>query len=142
MTTAVALLAGATFGVAVICLVYLWVLALASIPQGSERRSVQPRNRFAVVVPAHDEAGTIGATIRRLRQQEYPQQLCSVIVVADNCVDETASEARGAGAVVLERNDPDRRSKGYALAWALPQIIASQPLPDAIVIFDADTSVD
>ncbi|UUZ49852.1 hypothetical protein LP420_06825 [Massilia sp. B-10] len=38
-----------------------------------------------------------------------------LLVVADNCSDDTANQARSLGADVLERTDLVRRGKGYAL---------------------------
>jgi cellulose synthase/poly-beta-1,6-N-acetylglucosamine synthase-like glycosyltransferase len=61
-------------------------------------------------------------------------------VVVDNCTDGTAEIARRAGAHVLERHDPDRRGKGFALAWAFERIL---PLGhDALVVLDADCRAD
>ena len=63
-----------------------------------------------------------------------------VLVVADNCTDSTAALARAAGAEVLERDDTERRGKGYALDFAFH---ASQAhgWADAVVVVDADTEV-
>ncbi len=59
-----------------------------------------PRARVAVLIPAHDEAANIGATLRALRQQT--RQPDRVIVIADNCTDDTAGIARAHGAEVFE----------------------------------------
>jgi hypothetical protein len=61
-----------------------------------------------------------------------------VVVVADNCQDETASVARAAGARVLTRTDPTRRGKGHALGWAFARL-QEERAHDAFVILDADT---
>lgn len=94
-----------------------------------------PRTRFAVLVPAHDEAAGIAPTLRAALAQAYPPGLRRVVVVADNCTDDTAGVARAAGADVLERRDPQRRGKGHALAWAIPQVLGDA---DAVVVLDAD----
>ncbi len=61
-----------------------------------------------------------------------------MVVIADNCTDETARVARDAGAVVVERHDPRHRGKGYALAhifrWSREDNQA-----DAVVVVDADS---
>ncbi|MFK7918049.1 MAG: glycosyltransferase family 2 protein [Ilumatobacter sp.] len=95
--------------------------------------------RFAVLVPAHDEATNIEATLASLA--ELTHSPISVVVIADNCTDNTAEEARRCGVRVLERTDPDRRGKGPALHWAIPRVLAD-PDVDAIVIVDADTVVE
>src|SRR4029077_15010006 len=61
-----------------------------------------------------------------------------VLVVADNCSDATAALARAAGAQVLERNDPEHRGKGYALAYAFAASRA-HGRADAVVVVDADS---
>ena len=45
-----------------------------------------------VFIPAHNEAASIGATLRSLREQNYPPS--NVIVVCDNCTDDTAAIAQ------------------------------------------------
>ncbi len=64
----------------------------------------------------------------------------SIVVLADNCADATAALAEAAGATVLVRTEPRNRGKGFAIAWALERLDWSGH--DAIVILDADTTVD
>lgn len=96
--------------------------------------------RFDVVVPAHDEEAGIGATVASLLALDYPRDRFRVVVVADNCTDETAARARAAGAEVLERHDAARRGKGYALALAFDASLAAG-FADAVAVVDADTVV-
>jgi cellulose synthase/poly-beta-1,6-N-acetylglucosamine synthase-like glycosyltransferase len=93
-----------------------------------------------VVVPAHNEAAGIADTVKSLLAMDYPRELFDVIVVADNCTDDTAERARIAGARVLERFDEVRRGKGHALAYAFEKSIAEGKV-DAVVVIDADTVV-
>ena len=95
------------------------------------------RPRVAVLVPAHNEASEIGATLSTLLPQLTDQD--RVVVIADNCSDETAAIARTLGATVIERIDPDRRGKGYALDYGL-RFIEVNP-PDVVVVVDADSIV-
>lgn len=120
---------------------YLALLALAS---RRERPPIArpPQLRFDVVVPGHDEESGIAETVRSLLRLDYPAPLFRVLVVADNCTDATAQRAREAGAtVVLERVDPANRGKGFALAHAFERVQADG-LADAVVVIDADTTVD
>jgi cellulose synthase/poly-beta-1,6-N-acetylglucosamine synthase-like glycosyltransferase len=94
------------------------------------------RTRFAVLVPAHDEAGGVADTVRTVRSAEYPADRVRVVVVADNCTDATADVARRAGAEVIVRTDPGRRGKGYAVAFALDRVLPDRP--DAVLVLDAD----
>lgn len=91
-----------------------------------------------IVVPAHDEVAMIGETVAALKAAA--NGAARILVVADNCSDNTAAEARRAGAEVIERIDADRRGKGFALDFAR-QHLASAP-PDLVVIVDADCRID
>jgi 1,2-diacylglycerol 3-beta-glucosyltransferase len=102
--------------------------------------SREPSHRFAVLIPAHDEELSLPATLRSLREADYPRDLLSVVVVADNCADGTAKVARAAGATALERTSATERGKGYALRHGLDAILAEGP--DAVLILDADCQVD
>ena len=95
---------------------------------------------LAVVVPAHDEEHQIAATIRGLQTTAYPPARRRIVVIADNCSDATAQIARATGVDVLERQDPARRGKGHALAWAFPRILEDARI-DAVCIVDADCEV-
>ena len=64
-----------------------------------------------------------------------------LIVVADNCMDETAIEAQTAGANVLVRSDSARRGKSFALDFALTHLSAREQTPDAVIFVDADSTV-
>jgi 1,2-diacylglycerol 3-beta-glucosyltransferase len=118
---------------------YLALLALVSarprIPPG-RRGGI----RFDVVVPAHDEEDGIAGTVRSVLSVDWPAAERRVIVVADNCADATALRAEEAGALVLVRDDPTRRGKGFALTHAFARSL-SDGFADAVVVVDADTVV-
>ncbi len=98
-------------------------------PSGGARRP-----RAAVLVPAHDESAGIAASLAAVA----PQLLAGdrLLVVADNCTDDTARVAAAAGAEVAERHDTARRGKGYALDFGVRRLAADPP--DVVVIVDAD----
>jgi cellulose synthase/poly-beta-1,6-N-acetylglucosamine synthase-like glycosyltransferase len=101
-----------------------------------------PWRRYAVLVPAHDEERLIGSTLDSLAGVEYPAELLSVHVVADNCTDATASIARSRGAEVHERIARDAGGKGRALVWAWRRLVERGDKYDAVVIIDADTTAN
>lgn len=137
MIIAALALAGLAIPVLVIAgyLFFLTVAAKRLPPLDGDPPSV----RFDIIVPAHDEP-SIASTVENLLAVDYPKDLRRVIVVADNCTDDTAQRARGAGATVLERVDAERRGKGYALAYAFERSIGDG-VADAVVVVDADTVV-
>jgi hypothetical protein len=99
------------------------------------------RLRLVVLVPAHDEEAGIGAAIEALRKCEHPAEARRIVVIADNCGDDTAARASAAGAEVWERTDRERRGKGFALAWALERLLAEDDPFAAVVFVDADCLV-
>lgn len=122
---------------------YLVLLAFASFFYSQSIEGFSPQSRLDVLVPAHDEELLVGRTVRSLLAQSYPRALFRVVVIADNCSDETAAVAASAGAdVVMVRDAPDARGKGRALRWAMDQLLAADSPPDAFVSIDADTITD
>lgn len=123
-------------------------LALGTLaPPRARPASGLARFTAVILMPAHDEARGIAATLARLRPSlDATTQL---IVIADNCTDDTAAIARAAGAHVLERHDAARRGKGHALAFGRDALrdgaVASFPPgsapPDCLVILDADCAI-
>jgi cellulose synthase/poly-beta-1,6-N-acetylglucosamine synthase-like glycosyltransferase len=134
-------LLGAVLAVCALYLLLLVVAALfyADVPIEGE---ISPTRDVVVLVPAHDEERTIGECVEALLAQNYPADRFEVVVIADNCTDETAAVARKAGATVLARDEPAARGKGRALRWAFDQLLAEDDPPDAIAIVDADSRAD
>lgn len=91
----------------------------------------------AIIVPAHNEERVISNTLKEIIPQL--SSLDQLIVVADNCTDNTASIAAEMGATVLERFNHQFKGKGYALDFAM-QHLKSNP-PDVVIIIDADCSI-
>jgi len=122
---------------------YLLLLAIGAFRSASKPQTYlrSPSNRFIIVIPAHNEASIIGATVKRLQAIDYPPDLFSIHIIADHCSDDTAEVARRAGAVVYERNEGPRSGKGAALLWLFQRIL-DKDVCDAVVIFDADTQAD
>jgi len=111
--------------------------ALPQLPLHSSFSKLPEDITLAVVIPAHNEALGIGQTLAGLRSDLRVQD--QLLVVADNCTDDTAAIARGAGATVVERTNADQRGKGYALDYGLNHLQANPP--DVVVLMDADCDV-
>lgn len=92
------------------------------------------RPSVAVLVPAHNEAQGIAATIASIREQLRDGD--RILVVADNCSDDTVAVALAAGAPVLERSNLEQRGKGYALDYGMQQLAHSPP--EVVIMIDAD----
>jgi cellulose synthase/poly-beta-1,6-N-acetylglucosamine synthase-like glycosyltransferase len=115
--------------------VVLFVEVVLAVTQRERTASVAgDRPNVAVLVPAHDEALIIGRTLRTI----VPQMAGGdrLVVVADNCTDETAALAAAEGAEVLARSDLLRRGKGYALDFGIRHL--KSDAPEIVLIVDAD----
>lgn len=86
------------------------------------------------LVPAYNEAESIGATIRSLQAQTHP--IFEIIVIDDGSTDGTGDIARSLGATVM-RPPRNTGSKAAAQTYALPYIQT-----EFCIAIDADTEVE
>ncbi len=96
------------------------------------------RGAVAILVPAHNEASVIEASLASMTPQLRPGD--RIVVVADNCTDNTAELCRLAGVDVVERQHATERGKGFALAHGV-ETLRLEP-PEIVVIVDADCTLD
>jgi len=89
--------------------------------------------RVVVVIPAHDEAAALSATLASVRAQTRPAD--RVLVVSDNSTDATVDVARALGADVVETVGNTDRKAG-ALNQALLHVDAEN-----VLVLDADTTL-
>jgi len=91
-------------------------------------------NLVSVIIPAYQEAATIGATVRAVSTalDAYPGATHEILVVDDGSADDTAAHAAEAGARVIRL--PRNQGKGPALIVGL-----GQARGDALLLLDADT---
>jgi cellulose synthase/poly-beta-1,6-N-acetylglucosamine synthase-like glycosyltransferase len=128
-----------------VCYLYQFVYILVPLFKRSEPSLPPVRlHRFGVLISARNEESVIAQLIHNIREQNYPRELVTVFVVADNCSDSTAKIARDAGAVVYERFNKQQVGKGYALDFLLTRIGEDYPREafDGFFVFDADNLLD
>ncbi len=96
------------------------------------------RPSVAVLVPAHNEEKNLLATLENV----WPQLGLTdrLLIVADNCVDDTAGVAANYGAEVIERNNLECQGKGYALDFGLNHL--KQNKPEVVIVIDADCLIE
>jgi len=92
-----------------------------------------------VLIPAHNEEASLGATITSLSSQSHRPE--RVIVVADNCTDTTVEIAHRHGVEVIESVDNTHKKAG-ALNQAMSQVLPGLGDNDVLMVMDADTSLD
>ena len=122
---------------------YQLVVSICSLIKLKDKPIIENKqNRFMAIIPAHNEATVVGNLIESLKKQDYPKELYDIYVIADNCTDNTAKIAKEAGAIVFERFDDTKKTKGYALQWFLDKKIKENAPYDAFCVFDADNIAD
>ena len=122
---------------------YQLIVSICSLIKFKEKPILEDKqNRFMTIIPAHNEENVVANLIDSLKNQDYPKELYDIYVIADNCTDNTAKIAKEAGAIVYERFDEDKKTKGYALQWFLAQKIQEDAPYDAFCVFDADNIAD
>ena len=124
-------------------IVYIVVAFKAKLNNSFEAKNVH-LCKYAVIIPARNEERVIGQLIKSIKDQNYPQELIDVFVVADNCTDDTALVAKEAGGIVRERFNRSKVGKGYALDYMLKIIERDYSFNnyDGYFVFDADNLLD
>ena len=98
------------------------------------------KHKYAILIAARNEKAVIGNLLDSIKKQDYPQELLTTFVVADNCTDNTAEIARNCGAICYERFDNEHKTKGFALQYLLEKIEEDYGRMsfEGYFIFDAD----
>lgn len=106
----------------------------------------ETKAKIAYLIPAHNEEDVIYNSVKSiLDNQKYPRDKFDVFVVAHNCTDNTAEEARRAGAIVLTLDDPDESHSMalYPLRYGMDHIMSIENDPYEIIIrVDADNHLN
>ena len=110
-------------------------LATAASPRGSHRAA---GGVVTVLVPAHNESAGITETLTSLNNQTHRPD--RIIVVADNCTDDTESLALAQGVEVL-RTVGNKDKKAGALNFALSELLPQADPEDLILVQDADSQL-
>ena len=103
-------------------------------------KPAKKKHKYAILIAARNEKNVIGNLLDSINKQDYPSDLITTFVVADNCTDNTAEIARKHGAVCYERFDTEYRTKGFALEFLLDKIEEDYGRMsfEGYFIFDAD----
>ena len=99
----------------------------------------KPKNKFAILVASRNEEAVIGELVESLLEQDYPKDLYEVIVIPNNCTDNTEKVAKKAGATIMKCTVPVK-SKGEVLKFAFEKLSKRKDI-DAYIVFDADNIV-
>ncbi len=120
---------------------YYFIIGVFTFVRSKKLKQHEASTRFAVLIPARNEACVIGQLVDSLKKQNYPKSLYDIYVVANNCTDNTSQIALLHGAEVFECYG-NITCKGDALKQSLEYLISPDFGYDAFCVFDADNVVD
>lgn len=121
-------------------LYYVIVGVFAFIPRRKTAIDKDAKHRFAVLIPAHNEASVIEDIIMSIKAQSYDKSLIDVFVIADGCTDDTEKRALVHGARVIKKDVSC--GKGDALKYGIDEIMSLDDSYDVFMFFDADNVLD
>jgi cellulose synthase/poly-beta-1,6-N-acetylglucosamine synthase-like glycosyltransferase len=116
---------------------------VAAVARRVTRPAVRPPRELpsiSVVVPAHNEEGTIAAVLASLRWQTLAPT--AIYVIADNCTDGTAELAARDDGVQVFHTTGNQHKKAGALNQLLERILPAMAGDEMILVQDADTFLD
>lgn len=125
----------------VVSFYYLAISVLGLLIKPKKDKKINKKNKFAIVIAAHNEEKVISGSLRSLSNLNYDKDHYDIFVVADNCTDKTAEYAKNEGALVYKRFDSKNKGKGYALEWMFNKIFEMNRKYSAVVVLDADNMV-
>ena len=98
------------------------------------------KNKISILIAARNEEKVIGNLLQSIQMQDYDKELLEVVVIADNCIDDTVKIAKAFGATVFERVNKKQIGKGYALDYAISKLreLGKWRELDGIIVLDAD----
>ncbi len=117
-------------------IVWSWLVRKGS---RSDSATNDKLNKFAIIVPAHNEESIIAELLRSVKTLDYPKAQYDVMIIADNCTDGTENVVKENGFQCYVRKS-SKKGKPYALNWIFKQI--QTDIYDAFTIIDADTMLD
>lgn len=107
-------------------------------------KPAKKKHKYAIVIAARNEESVIGNLLDSIKKQDYPKDLITTFVVADNCTDKTAQVVREKGAICYERFNDKEKTKGYALEYLFEQIeeYYGRTSFEGYFVFDADNLLE
>ena len=123
-----------------IMLAYHSVYFIIGIFKTKKFKKAKVKHKYAILIAARNEEKVIGNLLDSIAKQDYPRDLLTTFVVADNCTDSTAAIARKKGAICYERFNDQDKTKGFALEFLFNNIERDYGINsfEGYFIFDAD----
>lgn len=123
-----------------VMLAYHSVYFIIGIFKTKKFKKAKVKHKYAILIAARNEEKVIGNLLDSIAKQDYPRDLLTTFVVADNCTDSTAAIARKKGAICYERFNDQDKTKGFALEFLFNNIESDYGINsfEGYFIFDAD----
>jgi cellulose synthase/poly-beta-1,6-N-acetylglucosamine synthase-like glycosyltransferase len=105
---------------------------------------VKKQNKFVLIVCAHNEETVITNSLEEMVKCIYPRDKLKIVVICDNCVDNTFQRASEVAKLhqdqifILERFSSDKKGKPFAVKYAFDWVEKNIPDYEAVSIADAD----
>lgn len=127
-------------GIFSLLLLHFAVFFIAGVFSKKTFPKAEKQLRYGVVIAARNERLVIGNLIESVYKNKYPREKLQIFVIAHNCTDDTAEVARNAGATVFEYDNPNEKTKGFALKYLFQRIDETCGIGsfDGFFILDAD----
>lgn len=146
LTNILTIIALCLMAITTICYAYQAIyLFVPMFVKRKKPEQAEKQHKFAILIAARNEEAVLPHLLKTIRDQDYPAELITTYVIADNCTDATARVAAEGGAHVYERFNTEQVGKGYALNYLIDHIRAEEgglERYDAFMIFDADNLLD
>ncbi|MBC1418258.1 glycosyltransferase family 2 protein [Listeria fleischmannii] len=126
-----------TFDILAVC--YYVSLSFWGLVGAKKYPDQKPMHKFHIIIPAKDEGEVIEQTVQTLAELNYPSELYTITVIADNCEDDTVQRLQNYPIFIFEnkseRNAP--RGKPHALRSYFSNCKEWMDA-DYLIILDAD----
>lgn len=122
---------------------YWFSIGLFGFGKPKKKASFNPKSKFLILIPAHNESKVIANLVQNLNNMDYPRKLYDIYVIADNCTDNTAEISKNNKAKVIVHTSKEGELKGkpYAISYALQELKDYEKIYDGVCIFDVDNLV-
>lgn len=139
-TVTVNFIFGTLFGIFGLLVAHFVILAVIGLFAKKTFPKTETRLRYGFLISARNEEQVIGGLIDSIRKNDYPDELVDIFLIAHNCTDNTAAVAENFGAKVYVYNNPNEKTKGYALRYLINRIEEDYGTQtyDGFFVMDAD----
>lgn len=117
---------------------YFVITGLFAFKKNKIIKNSNKKNKFAILIASRNEEKVIGALIDSIKASNYDSKYYDIIVLPNNCTDNTEMVAKEKNVIVKQVNAPTK-SKGEVLRFAFSEYKDTDY--DAYIILDADNLI-